>query len=101
MPGSSVTMDRRWPIRRLNRVDFPTFGRPTMAISGSEDDMACSVGNSLPFWKIAHQMMWDLSWVQMVYSWAIEKAREIENQKIGSGPKRNWLQRFLPIFLLV
>src|SRR5690348_3285469 len=31
MPGSSPTMARRSPMRRLNRVDFPTFGRPTIA----------------------------------------------------------------------
>src|ERR1051326_2039358 len=34
MPGSSPTMARREPTRRLNKVDFPTLGRPTMAISG-------------------------------------------------------------------
>src|SRR6516225_1903486 len=31
MPGSSPTMARRDPTSRLNRVDFPTLGRPTMA----------------------------------------------------------------------
>ena len=30
-PGSSSTSARRRPTRRLNRVDLPTFGRPTMA----------------------------------------------------------------------
>src|SRR5690242_792660 len=39
MPGSSVTMDRRCPMIRLNRVDFPTFGRPTMAIKGKGEFM--------------------------------------------------------------
>src|SRR5262245_65685019 len=39
MPGSSVTMDRRCPIIRLNRVDLPTFGRPTMAIRGRGEFM--------------------------------------------------------------
>jgi hypothetical protein len=34
MPGSSPTMARREPTRRLNRVDLPTLGRPTMAIRG-------------------------------------------------------------------
>src|SRR5262245_59469358 len=79
MPGSSVTIDRRWPIRRLNRVDLPTFGRPTMAISGrdrirtSEFRKAkISFGNrkwySLSFLKIAHQKMVDLSCLTFVYS---------------------------------
>src|SRR6266403_2321329 len=36
MPGSSPTIERRSPIRRLNRVDFPTFGRPTIATSGRD-----------------------------------------------------------------
>src|ERR1700738_998675 len=30
MPGSLVTMERRVPVRRLKRVDLPTFGRPTI-----------------------------------------------------------------------
>src|SRR5581483_4501741 len=32
MPGSSPTMARRAPTRRLNRVDLPTLGRPTIAM---------------------------------------------------------------------
>src|SRR5208282_1381911 len=35
MPGSSPTMARREPTMRLNKVDFPTFGRPTMAMVGT------------------------------------------------------------------
>src|SRR5437868_446091 len=31
MPGSSPTIARREPVSRLNSVDLPTFGRPTMA----------------------------------------------------------------------
>src|SRR5215469_5857131 len=34
MPGSSPTMARRDPTSRLNNVDLPTLGRPTMAMSG-------------------------------------------------------------------
>src|SRR5580704_8910767 len=34
MPGSSPTMARRDPVRWLNSVDLPTFGRPTMATRG-------------------------------------------------------------------
>src|SRR2546422_10164287 len=37
MPGSSVTMDRRVPVTRLNNVDLPTFGRPAMTINGNCD----------------------------------------------------------------
>src|SRR5207248_5646517 len=43
MPGSSPTMARRDPISRLNRVDLPTFGRPTMAMVGRAAD-ADSIG---------------------------------------------------------
>ncbi len=32
VPGMSCTTERSSPTRRLKRVDFPTFGRPTMAI---------------------------------------------------------------------
>ena len=34
MPGSSPTMARREPTMRLNNVDLPTLGRPTMASVG-------------------------------------------------------------------
>ena len=34
VPGVSETIAIRLPARRLNRVDLPTFGRPTMAIIG-------------------------------------------------------------------
>src|SRR6266566_5564013 len=36
MPDSSPTIARREPTIRLNSVDLPTFGRPTMARRGSE-----------------------------------------------------------------
>src|ERR1700733_15648402 len=35
IPGSLVTIERRVPVRRLNSVDFPTLGRPTVTIDGS------------------------------------------------------------------
>src|SRR5437868_13656394 len=38
MPGSSPTIERREPTRRLNKVDLPTFGRPTIASVGSAPD---------------------------------------------------------------
>ena len=34
VPGVSETIAIRLPARRLNSVDLPTFGRPTMAIIG-------------------------------------------------------------------
>src|ERR1700739_700004 len=35
IPGSSPTIERRLFVNRLNSVDLPTLGRPTMATSGS------------------------------------------------------------------
>src|SRR5438128_5258621 len=35
MPGSFVTIERRVPVRRLNSVDLPTLGRPTITSDGS------------------------------------------------------------------
>src|ERR1700739_1395352 len=35
IPGSSVTIERRVPVSRLNSVDLPTLGRPTITIDGS------------------------------------------------------------------
>src|SRR5579864_6500473 len=35
MPGSSVTIERRVPVRRLKSVDLPTLGRPTITMDGS------------------------------------------------------------------
>jgi hypothetical protein len=49
--------------------------------------MRCSDGNSLPFWKIAHQKIMDLNCLPMIYIRTIETGREIENQMIGSGLK--------------
>src|SRR5690242_13716537 len=40
IPGSSPTMARRWPVIRLNRVDFPTFGLPTMTTVGVMSGMS-------------------------------------------------------------
>src|SRR5215207_5902120 len=50
MPGSSPTMERRSPTSRLKSVDFPTFGRPTIATSGSAAPLAsllCSLDISV------------------------------------------------------
>src|SRR5947199_1024409 len=42
MPGSSPTMARREPIRRLKSVDLPTLGRPTIASVGRRDGVVFS-----------------------------------------------------------
>src|SRR6516165_4380658 len=34
-PGTSATMASRVPVSTLNRVDLPTFGRPTSAMTGN------------------------------------------------------------------
>jgi hypothetical protein len=38
-----VTIERRVPVRRLNSVDLPTFGRPTMTMDGSFVFMIVSI----------------------------------------------------------
>jgi len=83
IPGSSLTMERRWPIRRLNNVDLPTFGRPTIAMSGNGDGMKYS----LSFWTIAHQIVMDLNCLPSIYSGISEKGWSFDNQVIGSGLK--------------
>ena len=40
MPGSSPTMERREPVRRLKSVDLPTLGRPQMAMRGRRGSSA-------------------------------------------------------------
>ena len=46
VPGRSWTTERSSPISRLNRVDLPTLGRPTMATDGT--DGTCSVDRAQP-----------------------------------------------------
>jgi hypothetical protein len=58
-----------------------------IAIRGSEGRMRCSDGNSLPFWKIAHQKMVDLSCLRMIYIKIVQTDTRFENQMIGSGLK--------------
>jgi hypothetical protein len=47
MPGSSPTIERLSPIRRLNNVDLPTLGRPTIATSGVNVADLCVSGNDI------------------------------------------------------
>src|SRR5215467_7831183 len=61
IPGSSVTIDRRCPINRLNSEDLPTFGRPIIAISGRE-----SITKT--FFKISRLILWDLSCLERCYN---------------------------------
>jgi hypothetical protein len=49
--------------------------------------MRFSDGNSLPFCKIAHQKMVDLSCLPMIYIKIIKPGRGFENQMIGSSPE--------------
>jgi len=74
-------MERRWPIKRLKSVDLPTFGRPTIAMSGAEDDMKSF---SLSFRKITHPMFWDLNCLTLIYS-SIDEDRKFENPAIGTN----------------
>ena len=48
VPGASCTIERSSPMRRLNSVDFPTFGRPRIATRTSptsSSDASASVGS--------------------------------------------------------
>src|SRR5689334_9004075 len=76
MPGSSVTMDRRCPIKRLNNVDFPTLGRPMIAMSGAD-----SIYET--FLKIARLMIWDLSCLARSYSRASQTPFVSLKTKLG------------------
>src|SRR5207344_1043065 len=45
-PGVSSTMARRRPTRRLNRVDLPTLGRPTMATLAGATRCGCRLSSA-------------------------------------------------------
>src|SRR5439155_770002 len=45
-PGTSRTSARRLPTSRLKSVDLPTFGRPTIAMTGSSVERASAVDRS-------------------------------------------------------
>src|SRR3954451_1719283 len=44
VPGTSWTTERSSPMRRLNSVDLPTVGRPTMATAGTAGLTGCGGG---------------------------------------------------------
>jgi hypothetical protein len=48
IPGSSPTIARRRPTILLNNVDFPTFGRPTIATSPPRGFASCTAVLPLP-----------------------------------------------------
>src|SRR5260370_30079867 len=47
MPGSLVTMERRVPVKRLNSVDLPTLGRPTITSDGRRSAISSWAGRTL------------------------------------------------------
>jgi hypothetical protein len=53
---------------------------------GKGEFMKGSGQNWLPlsFWKIAHQRIWDLRCLQVIYSRITAKVKRFENQMIGS-----------------
>ncbi len=54
VPGVAVTMARSRSTRRLNKLDLPTLGRPTMAsVSPLMDDLAVSEASSQLFERFA------------------------------------------------
>src|SRR6185437_7236636 len=72
MPGSSPTMARREPTSRLNSVDLPTLGRPTMAMRGEEviewkpkSKLHGSRGDSRP--RLSSRVLLDKSYVELAF----------------------------------
>jgi len=68
-------------------VDLPTFGRPTIAMSGAEDDMKSF---SLPFRKITHPILWDLNCLTLSYSRISAQTGIFENPAIGTRNFRSF-----------
>jgi hypothetical protein len=46
VPATGATMERRVPVMRLKRVDFPTLGRPTRTTAGPSECTATSIGDA-------------------------------------------------------
>src|SRR5215472_3376042 len=51
IPGSSVTIDRRVPVSRLNNVDLPTLGRPTITTDSNFSVIVCAAFNCNLRWN--------------------------------------------------
>src|ERR1700676_2343001 len=58
IPGSSPTMARRDPTIRLNSVDFPTLGRPTMAMVGTPTVAGALIELELIRVKVSTMITW-------------------------------------------
>src|SRR5215475_1819804 len=99
MPGSSVTIDRRCPINRLNSVDLPTFGRPTIAMRGKG-----SITKT--FFKISRLILWDLSCLEDCYNaFNIQTTSVSLNRSLKTNSERNpefgaEFRKDFPIFYL-
>src|SRR5579884_392059 len=65
IPGSSPTMERRWPIMLLNRVDLPTFGRPTITTVGGPSCCGIERHDSRTFLRIRREHACDDGRVRM------------------------------------
>src|SRR5690348_5213646 len=62
MPGSLVTIERRVPVSRLNKVDFPTLGRPTITTEGNSSVMSAAHQFALQFLAARQQVLQLVEW---------------------------------------
>src|ERR1700688_678985 len=92
MPGSSVTIARRVPVKRLNNVDLPTLGRPTI----TSDGKFCAMNNFVPRKtvaghscefvarsQVAHRSRKPRQDVQQLY----RIAASVQSQRVAVQPK--------------
>src|SRR5580693_6503021 len=64
-PGISATMASRVPVRTLNKVDFPTLGRPTRAMTGNISYWGRSGSRLLVLlrlWRNGRRRRWFRAW---------------------------------------
>src|SRR5580698_6087421 len=64
-PGISATMASRVPVRTLNKVDFPTLGRPTRAMTGNISYWGRSGSRLLVLlrlWRNGRRRRWFRDW---------------------------------------
>src|SRR6478752_3024544 len=80
MPGSSPTIDLREPVSRLNKVDFPTFGRPMIATRGIA---MCWLKDSKVYCAMHHEVI--RSKDQGPRRLCFEGPERVERTKFGSG----------------
>src|ERR1051326_209968 len=77
MPGSSPTMARRDPISRLNSVDFPTFGRPTIATRGAL--VFFSVSGNAALTVAQRRLSYTKCWLRKLTAQRQESKRELSS----------------------